>query len=256
VNTIAEHLDMLMVCHHLDPAIAEDVAFAESRIRRETIAAEDILHDLGAFSMMSSDSQAMGRVGEVIVRTWQTAHKMKVQRGSLKGDSAADNARVKRYVAKYTINPAIAHGISHEVGSLEEGKLADLVLWKPAFFGVKPFLVVKGGMIASAAMGDPNASIPTPQPVHYRPMFGAFVKDAAVTFVSKAALKNRKLEKLERPLVAVKHTRKLGKKDMVHNDYLPKMSVDPETYEVRADGELLVCEPAKLLPMAQRYFLF
>ena len=249
VNTIAEHLDMLMVCHHLDPAIAEDVAFAESRIRRETIAAEDILHDLGAFSMMSSDSQAMGRVGEVIIRTWQTAHKMRVQRG---GDGRNDNARVKRYIAKYTINPAIAHGISHEVGSLEEGKLADLVLWKPAFFGVKPFLIVKGGMIAAAAMGDPNASIPTPQPVHYRPMFGA----KAVTFVSKAALKNPSLKKLKRPLVAVKNTRKIGKKHMVHNDYLPEMSVDPETYEVRADGELLVCEPAKVLPMAQRYFLF
>jgi urease subunit alpha len=256
VNTIAEHLDMLMVCHHLDPAIAEDVAFAESRIRRETIAAEDILHDLGAFSMMSSDSQAMGRVGEVIIRTWQTAHKMKVQRGSLEHDAKNDNQRVKRYVAKYTINPAIAHGISHEVGSIEEGKLADLVLWKPAFFGVKPFTIVKGGMIAAAAMGDPNASIPTPQPVHYRAMFGAFNQDVAVTFVSKASLKNRKLEKLERRLVAVKNTRRLGKKHMVHNSYLPKMSVDPETYEVRADGELLVCEPAQVLPMAQRYFLF
>jgi urease subunit alpha len=255
VNTIAEHLDMLMVCHHLDPAIAEDVAFAESRIRRETIAAEDILHDLGAFSMMSSDSQAMGRVGEVIIRTWQTAHKMKTQRGTLK-QGLADNFRVKRYIAKYTINPAIAHGISHEVGSLEEGKLADLVLWKPAFFGVKPFVVVKGGMIAAAAMGDPNASIPTPQPVHYRPMFGSYVHKAAVTFVSKAALKNKHLDQLQRPLVAVKNTRKIGKKHMVHNDYLPEMSVDPETYEVRADGELLVCEPAKLLPMAQRYFLF
>ena len=256
VNTIAEHLDMLMVCHHLDPAIAEDVAFAESRIRRETIAAEDILHDMGAFSMMSSDSQAMGRVGEVIIRTWQTAHKMKVQRGSLKGDGPADNARVKRYVAKYTINPAIAHGISHEVGSLEEGKLADIVLWKPAFFGIKPFVIVKGGMIAAAAMGDPNASIPTPQPVHYRPMFGAFNRDAAVTFVSKAALKNKKLDQLGRRLVAVKNTRKLGKRHMVHNSTLPKMQVDAETYEVRADGELLVCEPAKVLPMAQRYFLF
>jgi urease subunit alpha len=251
VNTIAEHLDMLMVCHHLDPAIAEDVAFAESRIRRETIAAEDILHDLGAFSMMSSDSQAMGRVGEVIIRTWQTAHKMKAQRGTL-GSGAADNFRVKRYIAKYTINPAIAHGISHEVGSLEEGKLADLVLWKPALFGAKPFLIVKGGMIAAAAMGDPNASIPTPQPVHYRPMFGA----KALTFVSKASLRNRKLEKLRRPLVAVKNTRRIGKKNMVHNNYMPAMSVDPETYEVRADGELLVCEPAKVLPMAQRYFLF
>ena len=229
VNTIAEHLDMLMVCHHLDPAIAEDVAFAESRIRRETIAAEDILHDLGAFSMMSSDSQAMGRVGEVIIRTWQTAHKMKVQRGSLKNDSKNDNQRVKRYLAKYTINPAI---------------------------GVKPFTIIKGGMIAAAAMGDPNASIPTPQPVHYRPMFGAFNKDAAVTFISKAALKNKKLDQLQRRLVAVKNTRRLGKKHMVHNSYLPKMSVDPETYEVRADGELLVCEPAKVLPMAQRYFLF
>ena len=249
VNTIAEHLDMLMVCHHLDPAIAEDVAFAESRIRRETIAAEDILHDLGAFSMMSSDSQAMGRVGEVIIRTWQTAHKMRVQRG---GKGKSDNERVKRYIAKYTINPAIAHGISHEVGSLEEGKLADIVLWKPAFFGVKPFVIIKGGMIAAAAMGDPNASIPTPQPVHYRPMFGA----KAVTFVSKAALKNSSLKTLRKPLVAVKNTRKIGKKHMVHNDYQPDMSVDPETYEVRADGELLVCEPAKVLPMAQRYFLF
>jgi urease subunit alpha len=253
VNTIAEHLDMLMVCHHLDPAIAEDVAFAESRIRKETIAAEDILHDLGAFSMMSSDSQAMGRVGEVIIRTWQTAHKMRVQRGN---DSKNDNARVKRYIAKYTINPAIAHGISHVVGSLEEGKLADLVLWKPAFFGVKPSLIMKGGMIAAAAMGDPNASIPTPQPVHYRPMFGAYAKQSSVTFVSKAALKSRSLQKLEKPLVAVKDTRDLTKRDMVHNDYRPKISVDPETYEVRADGELLTCEPAKILPMAQRYFLF
>ena len=256
VNTIAEHLDMLMVCHHLDPAIAEDVAFAESRIRRETIAAEDILHDLGAFSMMSSDSQAMGRVGEVIIRTWQTAHKMKVQRGPLAGDGAADNNRVKRYIAKYTINPAIAHGISHEVGSIEEGKLADIVLWKPAFFGVKPRTILKGGIIAAAAMGDPNASIPTPQPVHYRPMFGAFNRDAAVTFVSQAALRNKRLASLERRLVAVKNTRRLGKKHMVHNSYLPKMSVDAETYEVRADGELLTCEPAKVLPMAQRYFLF
>jgi urease subunit alpha len=261
VNTVAEHLDMLMVCHHLDAAIAEDVAFAESRIRKETIAAEDILHDLGAFSMMSSDSQAMGRVGEVIIRTWQTAHKMKVQRGALKGDPAdSDNARIKRYVAKYTINPAIAHGVSHEVGSIEVGKLADLVLWKPAFFGVKPSLILKGGMIAAAAMGDPNASIPTPQPVHYRPMFGSFGKalQTSVTFVSKAALKNPALQKLEleKPLVAVKNVRKVGKKDMVHNDWLPKIEVDPETYEVRADGEALVCEPAKVLPMAQRYFLF
>jgi urease subunit alpha len=255
VNTIAEHLDMLMVCHHLDPAIAEDVAFAESRIRRETIAAEDILHDLGAFSMMSSDSQAMGRVGEVIIRTWQTAHKMKVQRGA---SPRNDNARVKRYIAKYTINPAVAHGIAHAVGSVEEGKLADLVLWKPAFFGVKPFLVIKGGMIAAAAMGDPNASIPTPQPVHYRPMFGAFSKNSSVTFVSGAALRNEAIKKLklEKRLVAVKNTRGLQKRDMVHNDYRPKISVDPETYEVRADGELLACEPAAVLPMAQRYFLF
>jgi urease subunit alpha len=259
VNTVAEHLDMLMVCHHLDPAIAEDVAFAESRIRKETIAAEDILHDLGAFSMMSSDSQAMGRVGEVIIRTWQTAHKMKVQRGSL-GEGKSDNFRVKRFIAKYTINPAIAHGVSHEVGSIEEGKLADLVLWKPAFFGVKPTLILKGGAIAAAAMGDPNASIPTPQPVHYRPMFGAFGKalKSSVTFVSKAALKNPALKKLdlEKPLVAVKNVRQVGKKDMVHNSWQPKIQVDAETYEVRADGELLVCEPAKVLPMAQRYFLF
>ncbi|MFL6564217.1 MAG: urease subunit alpha [Burkholderiales bacterium] len=258
VNTIAEHLDMLMVCHHLDPAIAEDVAFAESRIRRETIAAEDILHDLGAFSMMSSDSQAMGRVGEVIIRTWQSAHKMKVQRGLLKNDSKNDNQRVKRYIAKYTINPAIAHGVSHVVGSVAAGKLADLVLWKPAFFGVKPSQVIKGGMIAAAAMGDPNASIPTPQPVHYRPMFGAFARKSSVTFVSGAALKDKALDKLklEKPLVAVRNTRGLKKRDMVHNDYRPKISVDPETYEVRADGELLACEPATVLPMAQRYFLF
>jgi urease subunit alpha len=261
VNTIAEHLDMLMVCHHLDASIAEDVAFAESRIRKETIAAEDILHDLGAFSMMSSDSQAMGRVGEVIIRTWQTAHKMKVQRGSLKGDPKAhDNARVKRYVAKYTINPAIAHGISHAVGSIEVGKLADLVLWKPGFFGVKPSLILKGGAIAAAAMGDPNASIPTPQPVHYRPMFAAFgkaLRSTSVTFVSKAFLKGRAVQQLNlRTLVPVKNIRKVGKKDMIHNDWLPKVDVDPETYEVRADGELLACEPAKVLPMAQRYFLF
>jgi urease subunit alpha len=257
VNTIAEHLDMLMVCHHLDAAIAEDVAFAESRIRKETIAAEDILHDLGAFSMMSSDSQAMGRVGEVILRTWQTAHKMKLQRGSPTGEKN-DNLRVKRYVAKYTINPAIAHGISHLVGSVEEGKLADLVLWKPAFFGVKPSLVIKGGMITAAAMGDPNASIPTPQPVHQRPMFGAFAKKSSVTFVSGAALKSPALDKLhlKKELVAVRNTRGLKKRDMVHNDYRPKISVDPETYEVRADGELLTCEPASVLPMAQRYFLF
>src|SRR5574339_1234349 len=237
VNTLEEHLDMLMVCHHLDPSIAEDVAFAESRIRRETIAAEDILHDLGAFSMMSSDSQAMGRVGEVIIRTWQTAHKMKVQRGSLKGDPKThDNARVKRYVAKYTINPAITHGIAHLVGSIEEGKLADLVLWKPAFFGVKPSLVLKGGMIAAAAMGDPNASIPTPQPVHYRPMFGAFGKAlrTSVTFVSQAALKNAALARLglQRPLEAVEDVRGVGKKHMVHNAWQPKISVDAETYEV------------------------
>ena len=261
VNTIDEHLDMLMVCHHLDPAIAEDIAFAESRIRRETIAAEDILHDLGAFSMLSSDSQAMGRVGEVIIRTWQTAHKMKQQRGKLGDDPAAhDNLRIKRYIAKYTINPAIAHGIAHVVGSVEPGKLADLVLWKPAFFGVKPSLILKGGMIAAAAMGDPNASIPTPQPVHYRPMFGAFGKALAtsVTFVSKAALKNPAVLKLKlgKRLVAVKNTRKIGKRDMKLNDALPKIDVDPETYVVRADGELLACEPATELPLAQRYFLF
>jgi urease subunit alpha len=261
VNTVDEHLDMLMVCHHLDPSIAEDVAFAESRIRRETIAAEDILHDLGAFSMMSSDSQAMGRVGEVILRTWQTAHKMKVQRGALKGDTAqADNARVKRYVAKYTINPAIAQGIAHEVGSIEVGKLADLVIWKPAFFGVKPSLILKGGMIAAAAMGDPNASIPTPQPVHYRPMFAAFggALATSVTFVSQAALKNPQIGALglRKPLMAVKNCRDIGKKDMVHNSYTPKIDVDPENYLVKADGELLMCEPASVLPMAQRYFLF
>ena len=261
VNTIDEHLDMLMVCHHLDPAIAEDIAFAESRIRRETIAAEDILHDLGAFSMLSSDSQAMGRVGEVIIRTWQTAHKMKQQRGKLAGDPAAhDNARVKRYVAKYTINPAIAHGIGHVVGSVEPGKLADLVLWKPGFFGAKPSLILKGGAIAAAAMGDPNASIPTPQPVHYRPMFAAFGKALAtsITFVSKAALENPRVRKLDlaKPLVAVTDTRKIGKRDMKNNALLPRIEVDPETYEVRADGELLACEPASVLPMAQRYFLF
>jgi len=277
VNTIDEHLDMLMVCHHLDPSIAEDIAFAESRIRRETIAAEDILHDLGAFSMISSDSQAMGRVGEVIIRTWQTAHKMKVQRGWLvpasysQQDRAAtddaaqensrnDNFRVKRYVAKYTINPAIANGIAHVVGSIEVGKLADLVLWKPAFFGVKPSLIVKGGMIAAAAMGDPNASIPTPQPVHYRPMFGAFGKalQTSVTFVSQAALNSAAVAGLglTKPLIAVSNTRKLGKRDMKLNDALPAIDVDPETYAVRADGVLLTCEPAKVLPMAQRYFLF
>ncbi|MDO8412281.1 MAG: urease subunit alpha, partial [Gallionellaceae bacterium] len=261
VNTLAEHLDMLMVCHHLDPAIAEDIAFAESRIRRETIAAEDILHDLGAFSMMSSDSQAMGRVGEVIIRTWQTAHKMKMQRGALPGDGAHnDNFRVKRYLAKYTINPAITHGISHVVGSIETGKLADLVLWKPAFFGVKPALILKGGMIAAAAMGDPNASIPTPQPVHYRPMFGAFggALKTSVTFVSQASLKNPALAalKLNKPLIAVHGTRTVQKADMVHNDYQPNIEVDAETYLVHADGVLLTCEPASVLPMAQRYFLF
>ena len=261
VNTIDEHLDMLMVCHHLDPAIAEDIAFAESRIRRETIAAEDLLHDLGAFSMMSSDSQAMGRVGEVIIRTWQTAHKMKIQRGSLTPDSTRnDNFRVKRYLAKYTINPAITHGISHVVGSVEAGKLADLVLWKPAFFGVKPSLILKGGMIAAAAMGDPNASIPTPQPVHYRPMFGAFggALVTSLTFVSQAAMQNPAVRALglKKPLEAVRDTRHVKKQDMVHNNALPKVDVDPETYAVRADGELLVCEPAQALPMAQRYFLF
>ena len=304
VNTIDEHLDMLMVCHHLDASIAEDIAFAESRIRRETIAAEDILHDLGAFSMMSSDSQAMGRVGEVIIRTWQTAHKMKTQRGHLpspagggaggegaslpspsgggaggegaasanpsvaslsptpppRGEGLHDNFRVKRYIAKYTLNPAITHGISHVVGSLEPGKLADLVLWKPAFFGVKPSLILKGGMITAAAMGDPNASIPTPQPVHYRPMFGSYGGGlkTAVTFVSQAALANPEVAalKLNKPLIAVKNTRQVSKKDMLHNDYQPHIDVDPETYQVRADGELLVCEPVAVQPMAQRYFLF
>ncbi len=261
VNTIDEHLDMLMVCHHLDPSIAEDIAFAESRIRRETIAAEDILHDLGAFSMMSSDSQAMGRVGEVIIRTWQAAHKMKLQRGALPEDSARnDNFRVKRYIAKYTINPALTHGIAHTVGSIEVGKLADLVLWKPAFFGVKPSLILKGGMIAAAAMGDPNASIPTPQPVHYRPMFGSFGKalKTSVTFVSQAALNNPAVAALglSKPLVAVSGTRKLQKSDMVHNGATPEITVDPETYVVKADGVHLVCEPATELPLAQRYFLF
>ena len=260
-NTIDEHLDMLMVCHHLDPAIEEDIAFAESRIRRETIAAEDILHDLGAFSMISSDSQAMGRVGEVVIRTWQTAHKMKVQRGALKEDTARnDNFRVKRYVAKYTINPAFTHGVGHLVGSVEVGKLADLVLWRPAFFGVKPSLIIKGGMIAAASMGDANASIPTPQPVHYRPMFGSYggALNTAVTFVSQAALDAGIGQQfgLSKPLETVKNTRTVSKRDMVHNDYQPHMEVDPETYAVRADGELLVCEPAKVLPMAQRYFLF
>ncbi|MDR3088974.1 MAG: urease subunit alpha [Desulfobulbaceae bacterium] len=262
VNTIDEHLDMLMVCHHLDPAIAEDIAFAESRIRRETIAAEDILHDLGAFSMMSSDSQAMGRVGEVIIRTWQTAHKMKSQRGALPEDSAvSDNFRVKRYLAKYTINPAITHGISHLVGSVEPGKLADLVLWRPAFFGVKPDCVIKGGFICAAQMGDPNASIPTPQPVHFRPMFGAYGqarRATSVTFVSQAALQNPAVRELglTKNLVAVNGVRNLRKTDLIHNGVMPHIEVDPETYEVRADGELLVCQPAAELPLAQRYFLF
>ncbi len=262
VNTLDEHVDMLMVCHHLDPAIAEDLAFAESRIRRETIAAEDILHDLGAISMFSSDSQAMGRVGEVILRCWQTAHKMKAQRGKLPGDTERnDNARVKRYVAKYTINPAIAHGISHEVGSVEVGKWADLVLWKPAFFGVKPTLIVKGGTIAMAAMGDANASIPTPQPVHYRPMFGSYggaLHKSSITFVSQAALAAGMPAKfgLNKVVSAAKDIRRVRKQHMVHNDWLPKMEIDPQTYAVRADGQLLTCEPAQVLPMAQRYFLF
>ncbi|EEG08643.1 urease subunit alpha [Pseudogulbenkiania ferrooxidans] len=262
VNTIDEHLDMLMVCHHLDPAIAEDVAFAESRIRRETIAAEDILHDLGAFAMMSSDSQAMGRVGETILRCWQTADKMKRQRGPLEGDASGnDNTRIKRYLAKYTINPAITHGIAHEVGSIEVGKLADLVLWKPMFFGVKPSLILKGGIIAAAAMGDANASIPTPQPVHYRPMFGSYggaIAAGSVTFVSQAALSANVGEALglKKRLVAVKGCRSLKKTDLIHNDYLPKIEVDPQNYQVKADGQLLWCEPADVLPMAQRYFLF
>jgi urease subunit alpha len=262
VNTVDEHLDMLMVCHHLDPDIAEDVAFAESRIRKETIAAEDILHDLGAFSMLSSDSQAMGRVGEVVLRTWQTAHKMKEQRGSLPEDPARhDNFRVKRYIAKYTINPAITHGIAHEAGSVEVGKRADLVLWSPAFFGVKPSLVLIGGMIAAAPMGDPNASIPTPQPVHYRHMFGALGGARAATgvsFVSKAARDADIGERLglQKAVVAVQGTRKIGKRDLIHNDKTPKVEVDAQTYQVRADGVLLTCEPAETLPLAQRYFLF
>ena len=262
VNTIDEHLDMLMVCHHLDSSIAEDVAFAESRIRRETIAAEDILHDLGAFSMISSDSQAMGRVGEVITRTWQTAHKMKVQRGSLSEDkSDIDNFRAKRYIAKYTINPAITHGIAHEVGSIEVGKIADIVLWRPAFFGVKPSMILKSGVIAASLMGDANASIPTPQPVHYRYMFGAHGKsltESSVTFVSQAALDadiGKKLG-LQKNLLAVKNTRSIRKRDMALNNYQPRIDVDPQNYQVRADGELLICEPASELPMAQRYFLF
>ncbi|MEG4025991.1 urease subunit alpha [Microcoleus sp. S13C4] len=271
VNTLEEHLDMLMVCHHLDRGIPEDVAFAESRIRRETIAAEDILHDLGAFSMISSDSQAMGRVGEVIIRTWQTAHKMKVQRGHLppltppnqgeETEGINDNFRAKRYIAKYTINPAITHGISQYVGSVEEGKLADLCLWRPAFFGVKPEMVIKGGAIAYGQMGDANASIPTPQPVHMRPMFGSFggaIGATCLTFVSQAA-RDRDIAAqlgLQKPTVAVSGTRQISKRDMKLNDYLPQMEVDPETYEVRADGELLTCEPATVLPMAQRYFLF
>ncbi|MBR9912840.1 MAG: urease subunit alpha [Gammaproteobacteria bacterium] len=261
-NTIDEHLDMLMVCHHLDASIPEDVAFADSRIRKETIAAEDILHDLGAFSMIASDSQAMGRVGEVITRTWQTAHKMKVQRGALpEDDGKADNFRARRYVAKYTINPAITHGIAHEVGSIEVGKLADLVLWKPAFFGIKPSMILKGGMIAAAPMGDPNASIPTPQPVHYRPMFGAMglaVSATSVTFTSQAAMDNDVAGSLglQRRLVACKDTRNLSKSDMLLNTWLPDIEVDPQTYEVKADGKLLTCDPATVLPLAQLYCLF
>ncbi|MCE4061079.1 MULTISPECIES: urease subunit alpha [Pandoraea] len=262
VNTLDEHLDMLMVCHHLDPAIAEDIAFAESRIRRETIAAEDILHDLGALSMISSDSQAMGRVGEVVMRTWQTAHKMKVQRGALGTDpSASDNFRVKRYVAKYTINPAITHGMAHEIGSIEVGKWADLVLWEPAFFGVKPSLILKGGMITTALMGDPNASIPTPQPVHYREMFGAragALARTSLTFVSQAAYDGDVAGRfgLAKRIVPVRNIRQVTKANMINNDWLPNISVDPETYQVIADGQLLTCEPATVLPMAQRYFLF
>ncbi|HEV7914028.1 MAG TPA: urease subunit alpha, partial [Albitalea sp.] len=261
-NTVDEHLDMLMVCHHLDAGIAEDLAFAESRIRRETIAAEDVLHDLGAISMMSSDSQAMGRVGEVIIRTWQTAHKMKQQRGSLAGDpSRNDNLRARRYIAKYTINPAIANGIAHEVGSIEEGKWADLVLWRPAFFGIKPSLILKGGFIAAAAMGDPNASIPTPQPVHYRPMFGAFggaLQQGSLTFMSRAAIDGGVADRLNlhKRAAAVSGCRQVTKRQMLHNDYLPAMQIDAQTYEVRADGVLLTCEPATSLPMTQRYFLF
>ena len=262
VNTVDEHLDMLMVCHHLDASVAEDLAFAESRIRRETIAAEDILHDLGAISMFSSDSQAMGRVGEVIMRTWQTAHKMKGQRGKLPGDTDRhDNARVKRYVAKYTINPALSHGVSHEVGSIEIGKWADLVIWRPGFFGVKPSIIMKGGFIAAAAMGDPNASIPTPQPVHYRPMFGSFggaVARTSLTFMSQASIAAGLPEQygLKKRAVGVKGNRSVKKADMVLNNYMPVMEIDPQTYQVRADGLLLTCEPATSLPMTQRYFLF
>jgi urease subunit alpha len=261
VNTMDEHLDMLMVCHHLNPKIPEDLAFAESRIRAETIAAEDVLHDLGAISMLSSDSQAMGRIAEVITRTWQTADKMKRQRGALPGDGRADNHRAKRYVAKYTINPALSHGIAHEVGSIETGKLADLVIWKPAFFGVKPEMVVKGGLIVTAAMGDPNASIPTPQPVRYRPMFAAYgraISSTSLTFVSRAALEAGVPGRLglAKRVSAVRGCRGLTKAAMVHNSYVPRMEVDAETYEVRADGQLLTCEPASVLPMAQRYFLF
>ena len=261
INTIDEHLDMLMVCHHLDPNIPEDVAFADSRIRRETIAAEDILHDMGAFSMIASDSQAMGRVGEVVCRTWQTAHKMKEQRGFLESDQTSDNFRVKRYIAKYTINPAISHGLDQEVGSIEVGKLADLVLWKPAFFGTKPALIIKGGMIAAALMGDPNASIPTPQPVHYRPMFGSYgraLTETSVLFVSAASIEKGIAAsfELEKRLVAVQGCRAARKSDLIHNTLLPKLEVDPETYEVRADGELLTCEPATSLPLTQRYHLF
>jgi urease subunit alpha len=262
VNTIAEHLDMLMVCHHLNPQVPEDVAFAESRIRAETIAAEDILHDMGVFSMIASDSQAMGRVGEVVTRTWQTAHKMKVQRGQLPEETGNnDNVRAKRYIAKYTINPALTHGIAHEVGSLEPGKMADIVLWKPAFFGVKPEIIVKGGFIAWSVMGDANASIPTPQPVLYRPMFGSFggaTAKTSVSFVSQAAVEAGIGEEigLQKTVTAVTNCRRVGKADMIHNNATPTIEVDPETYEVRADGELLTCEPADVLPMAQRYFLF
>jgi urease subunit alpha len=262
VNTVDEHLDMLMVCHHLDAAIPEDVAFAESRIRRETIAAEDIFHDLGAFSMIASDSQAMGRVGEVIIRTWQTAHKMKVQRGVLAEDSERnDNFRAKRYIAKYTINPAIAHGIAHEAGSIETGKLADIVLWKPAFFGAKPAMVIKGGSIVAAPMGDPNASIPTPQPVHYRPMFGALGSarhHTGLAFISRAAVEAGTVERIgiQKKTATVSNTRAIDKRHMIHNHWQPHVEVDPQTYEVRADGDLLVCEPAEVLPLAQRYFLF